>query len=317
MNKRKFLITLAGPTAVGKTSVALDLAKHFETEIISADSRQIYREMKIGTAVPSAMQLETIPHYFIGCRSIQEYYNASMFEQDAVALLGRLFTQHDQVIMTGGSGMYMDAVCHGIDDFPTVNAIIRENLKSEFQQKGMDWLRSRIQESDPVYYAQVDLNNPKRLLKALEIITMTGRPYSSFLTQKKKERDFGFIPVGLNMERKALYHQINCRVDSMIGKGLVEEVKTLLPFRHLNALNTVGYREIFDYLDGKVTLEEAIDLIKRHSRQYARRQITWFKKNNDIRWFTPYENSEMITYIADSIKNFRKDLAESQGPASV
>ncbi|OFY54766.1 MAG: tRNA (adenosine(37)-N6)-dimethylallyltransferase MiaA [Bacteroidetes bacterium RBG_13_46_8] len=302
MNKRKFLLTLAGPTAVGKTPVAVELATHFGTEIISADSRQIYREMKIGTAIPSPAQLQAVPHHFIGSRSIQEYYNASMFEQDAVALLTRLFVLHDMVIMAGGSGMYMDAVCKGIDDFPTVNAIIRENLRSEFQQKGMDWLRSRISESDPDYYSQADINNPKRLLKALEIITMTGRPYSSFLTRSRKERDFTIIPVGLTMERKALYQNINRRVDFMIGEGLVAEVKALLPFRHLNALNTVGYKEIFGYLDGKTTLEEAIDLIKRHSRQYARRQITWFKKNRDIRWFAPEEHGAIIKYVQESME---------------
>jgi tRNA dimethylallyltransferase len=317
MKERKFLIILAGPTAVGKTPVSIDLAKHFGTEIISADSRQIFREMKIGTAVPSSGQLEAVRHHFIGSRSIQEYYNASMFEQDALALLTRLFVHHDQVVMTGGSGMYMDAVCSGIDDFPTVNAIIRENLRSDFQQKGIDWLRSRIIESDPAYYAQVDINNPKRLLKALEIITMTGRPYSSFLSKKKKERDFGIIPVGLNTDRTALYRNINRRVDSMVREGLVAEVKALLPYRHLNALNTVGYKEIFDHLDGKTTLEEAIDLIKSHSRQYARRQITWFRKNSDIRWFTPEETGEMISYIVERIQGTYKDLTESGGPVSV
>jgi tRNA dimethylallyltransferase len=303
MKRKKFLITLAGPTAVGKTQVAIELARHFKTEIINADSRQIYGEMKIGTAIPSSGQLEAVPHHFIGSRSVQEYYNASMFEQDALALLTRLFVQYDLVIMTGGSGMYMDAVCSGIDDFPAVNAIVRENLRSAYQQKGLEWLRSQIQESDPGYYAAADINNPSRLLKALEIITMTGRPYTSFLTGRKKERAFGVIRMGLHLERQALYHNINRRVDLMIESGLVAEVKTLLPFRNLNALNTVGYREIFEFLDGKTTLEEAVDLIKRHSRQYARRQITWFKKMPDIRWFAPEERNGMIAYIQDCIKN--------------
>jgi tRNA dimethylallyltransferase len=302
MKESKFLLTIAGPTAVGKTQVAIEIAQQFNTEIINADSRQIYREMKVGTAIPSFGQLDAVPHHFIGSRSIQEYYNASMFEQDAVALLARLFIQHDLVIMTGGSGMYMDAVCTGIDDFPTVNALIREKLRSDFQQKGMDWLRSRIKESDPDYYMQVDVNNPKRLLKALEIITMTGSPYSSFLTRKKKERAFSIIPVGLNVERNALYSKINHRVDSMIAEGLVSEGKALLPFRHFNALNTVGYKEIFDYLDGKTSLEEAIDLIKRHSRQYARRQITWFKKNSEIRWFTPEEVGGIMQHVVEKMK---------------
>ena len=302
MTQRKYLLTLAGPTAVGKTQVAIEIAKHFNTEIINADSRQVYREMKIGTAVPTLGQLAAVPHYFIGSRSIQEYYNASMFEQDAIALLTRLFVGHDLVIMTGGSGMYMDAVCSGIDDFPAVNALIREQLRSDFQQKGMEWLRSRIKESDPEYYEQVDLNNPKRLLKALEIITMTDRPYSSFLTRNKKEREFSIIPVGLNVERTVLYRNINQRVDSMIREGLVSEVEALIPFRHFNALNTVGYKEIFDHLDGKISLEEAIDLIKRHSRQYARRQITWFRKNSDIRWFAPEERMAIIKYAEEKMQ---------------
>jgi len=302
MTQRKYLLTLAGPTAVGKTQVAIEIAKHFNTEIINADSRQVYREMKIGTAVPTLGQLAAVPHYFIGSRSIQEYYNASMFEQDAIALLTRLFVGHDLVIMTGGSGMYMDAVCSGIDDFPAVNSLIREQLRSDFQQKGMEWLRSRIKESDPEYYEQVDLNNPKRLLKALEIITMTDRPYSSFLTRNKKEREFSIIPVGLNVERTVLYRNINQRVDSMIREGLVSEVEALFPFRHFNALNTVGYKEIFDHLDGKISLEEAIDLIKRHSRQYARRQITWFRKNSDIRWFAPEERMAIIKFAEEKMQ---------------
>jgi tRNA dimethylallyltransferase len=297
--KQKYLITIVGPTAVGKTHVAVAMAKHFNTEILSADSRQFYREMKIGTAIPSAEQLAEVRHHFIGNRSVQEYYNASLFEYEALELLTRLFDSYNMIIMTGGSGMYIDAVCNGIDDFPAVNALIRENLKSAFQQNGMDWLRSQIQESDPVYYEQVDLNNPKRLLKALEIITMTGRPYSSFLTQQKKERNFKVISTGLNIERKQLYQNISRRVDRMILAGLVEEAKSLHPFRKLNALNTVGYKEIFEYIEGKTTREEAVDLIKRHTRQYARRQLTWFRKNPDIRWFKPEEQEAMIQYITE------------------
>jgi tRNA dimethylallyltransferase len=302
MMKQKYLIIIVGPTAVGKTSVAIALAKIFNTEIINADSRQVYREMKIGTATPSAEQLASVRHHFVGSRSVQDYFNASMFEIEAIELLSRLFMQYDLVIMTGGSGMYVDAVCNGIDDFPTVNAVIRENLKAAFQQKGIDWLRLQVKESDPVYYSQVDLNNPKRLLKALEIITMTGLPYSSFLTRRKKERDFDIVQIGLNLERKTLYDNINMRVDNMIRKGLLEEVKALLPFRELNALNTVGYKEIFDHLDGKITLEETIDLMKRHTRQYARRQLTWFRNSKDIRWYTPDQQSEMIRYIEERQK---------------
>ncbi len=295
--KQHYLVTIVGPTAVGKTAVAIAMAKYFNTEIISADSRQFYREMKIGTAIPSAEQLAAVRHHFIGNRSVQEYYNASMYEYEVLALLDGLFDRYDVIIMAGGSGMYIDAVCNGIDDFPAVNALVRENLKSAFQQKGIDWLRSQLKESDPAYYSQVDLSNPKRLLKALEIITMTGRPYSSFLTRQKKERDFGIIQTGLNIERKQLYENINLRVENMIRKGLVEEAKALHPFRKLNALETVGYKEIFDHLEGKTSLKEAIDLIKRHSRQYARRQLTWFRKNKHVRWFSPDEPDAMIGYI--------------------
>jgi len=295
--KQHYLVTIVGPTAVGKTAVAIAMAKYFNTEIISADSRQFYREMKIGTAIPSAEQLAAVRHHFIGNRSVQEYYNASMYECEVLALLDGLFDRYDVIIMAGGSGMYIDAVCNGIDDFPAVNALVRENLKSAFQQKGIDWLRSQLKESDPAYYSQVDLSNPKRLLKALEIITMTGRPYSSFLTRQKKERDFGIIQTGLNIERKQLYENINLRVENMIRKGLVEEAKALHPFRKLNALETVGYKEIFDHLEGKTSLKEAIDLIKRHSRQYARRQLTWFRKNKHVRWFSPDEPDAMIGYI--------------------
>jgi len=295
--KQHYLVTIVGPTAVGKTAVAIAMAKYFNTEIISADSRQFYREMKIGTAIPSAEQLAAVRHHFIGNRSVQEYYNASMYECEVLALLDGLFDRYDVIIMAGGSGMYIDAVCNGIDDFPAVNALVRENLKSAFQQKGIDWLRSQLKESDPAYYSQVDLSNPKRLLKALEIITMTGRPYSSFLTRQKKERDFGIIQTGLNIERKQLYENINLRVENMIRKGLVEEAKALHPFRKLNALETVGYKEIFDHLEGKTSLKEAIDLIKRHSRQYARRQLTWFRKNKHVRWYSPDEPDAMIGYI--------------------
>ena len=297
--KQHYLVTIVGPTAVGKTAVAIAMAKYFNTEIINADSRQFYREMKIGTAIPSAGQLAAVRHHFIGNRSVQEYYNASMYEYEVLALLTELFDRYDVIIMAGGSGMYIDAVCNGIDDFPAVNALVRENLKSAFQQKGIDWLKSQLKESDPAYYSQVDLNNPKRLLKALEIITMTGRPYSSFLTRQKKERNFGIIQTGLNIERKQLYENINLRVENMIRKGLVEEAKALHPFRKLNALETVGYKEIFDHLEGKTTLEEAIDLIKRHTRQYARRQLTWFRKNKNVHWFSPDEQEAMIGYITN------------------
>jgi tRNA dimethylallyltransferase len=305
MGKGKYLVIIAGPTAVGKTQLAIELARHFHTEIVNADSRQIYREMKIGTAVPSERQLEAIRHHLVGSRSVQEYYNASLFEFEVIELLSHLFQQHDLVIMTGGSGMYIDAVRYGIDDLPTVNAILRENLKMKFGQQGIEWLQSQVREHDPDFYQSTDINNPKRLLKALEIITQTGRPYSSFLTRRKKERDFMTISIGINLERSRLYENINLRVERMIEEGLAEEVKKLLPYRKLNALNTVGYKEIFDCFDGKISLDEAKDLIKRHTRQYARRQLTWFRKDKNIRWFAPDEKEAIIQYISDSLSPHR------------
>ncbi len=302
----KYLAVIAGPTAVGKTQTAIGIAQYFNTEIISADSRQIYREMKTGTAAPSAKQLSAVRHHFIGNRSVHEYYNASMYEFEVIDLLSRLFEKHNLVVMTGGSGLYIDAVCKGIDDLPTVDHEIRTRLKSEFLQKGIDWLRQQVKNADPEYYMKADTSNPKRLLKALEIFTMTGKPYSSFLTKQKKVRNFSMIYIGLNMPRDILYNNINSRVEYMISQGLVDEARQLLPFRHLNALNTVGYQEIFDYLEGKTSLDEAIDLIKRHTRQYARRQLTWFRKNREMKWFEPHETEAIINYIIEFQKSIER-----------
>lgn len=294
-----YLAVIAGPTAVGKTQTAIDIARYFHTEIISADSRQIYREMKTGTAVPSEEQLAVVKHHFIGNHSVHEYYNASMFEFEVIALLDKLFEKHHLVIMAGGSGLYIDAVCKGIDDLPAVDPEIRTRLKSEFMQKGIEWLRQQVKNTDPDYYQHVDMNNPKRMLKALEVYAMTMRPYSSFLTRQKKERNFVVIYIGLNVQRDILYNNINRRVEQMVNQGLVDEARQLLPFRNLNALNTVGYKEMFDYLEGKTSLDEAIDLIKRHTRQYARRQLTWFRKNKEMQWFEPHETDAIISYIND------------------
>jgi tRNA dimethylallyltransferase len=304
----KYLAVIAGPTAAGKTQTAIEVARYFNTDIISADSRQIYRELKIGTAAPSAEQLAAVKHHFIGNRSVHEYYNASMFECEVIELLDQLFENHNIVVMTGGSGLYIDAVCKGIDDFPTVDPEIRVRLKSEYLQKGIEWLRQQVKTFDPDYYMQVDINNPKRLLKALEIYNMTGRSYSSFFTNQKKERNFEVIYIGLNMQRNMLYNNINNRVDHMVSQGLVDEAKKLLPLRNLNALNTVGYKEMFDYFEGKTTLNEAIDLIKRHTRQYARRQLTWFRKNKQMQWFEPHQKEDIINYIIEFQKGKNKDF---------
>jgi tRNA dimethylallyltransferase len=298
----KYLIILVGPTAIGKTDLAVRLAKLFSTKIINADSRQIYREMNIGTAVPSEEQQVAVKHFFINHKSIHDYYNASRFEIEAIELLNRLFINLDTIVMTGGSGMYIDAVCNGIDDIPTVDPVIRDEINHEYKAHGLEHIRSALLEVDPDYYKKVDLNNPKRIMKALEIAKMTGRSYSSFLTGKLKPRNFSPLKIGLDLPRNELHDRINTRVDSMISQGLLQEAESLYPFRQLNALNTVGYKELFDYYEGKCSLAESIESIKGHTRQYARRQLTWFRKDKDIQWFRPDEIDSVIRYICGKIQ---------------
>lgn len=296
----KSLIVIVGPTGIGKTDMAIAIAKHYNTEIISADSRQIYKELKIGTAVPDDNQLQEVRHHFIGNRSIFDYYNASMFEIEVLDTLNKLYNTYDSVVMTGGSGMYIDAVCNGIDDIPTVDQEIRQNLIDRLNTEGIESLRKELKIIDPDYYARVDLKNPKRILKALEISVMTGKPYSSFLTQPRKKRDFDIIKIGLTMDRDMLYERINKRVDQMIESGLIEEARSFHPPKNINALNTVGYKELFDYFDGNISLEKAIELIKRNTRHYARKQITWFMRDKEISWFEPSEIGKMIDKIERS-----------------
>lgn len=296
MNKH-YLVIIMGPTGVGKTEVCTDLAYAFQVPVISADSRQMYREMKTGTAVPSPDQLKKVKHYFIGNLSIHDYYNASMFEMEGIKLLKDLFNKTKLVFMAGGSGLYIDAICRGIDDLPTVDQALRKDLAAKYQSKGIAWLRQKLKELDPEHYQVVDPNNPNRMLKALEISIMTGRPYSSFLTGFKKERSFEIVKIGLNPERQELYNRINNRVDEMISRGLLEEARNLFPFRHVNALNTVGYKELFAYMDGKISFEKAIELIKRNSRRYAKRQLTWLARDNEIKWFHPSEYIQIMGFI--------------------
>jgi tRNA dimethylallyltransferase len=291
---RPYLVVITGPTGVGKTSVCTKLASAYSSSVISADSRQMYREMKTGTAVPSASQLKTAKHYFVGHLSIHDYYNASMFEAESLELLDRLYKDKSIVFMAGGSGLYIDAVCSGIDDLPSVDKELRNELAGQYRLYGIAWLRLQLRKLDPDYYENVDLRNPNRILKAVEISLMTGKPYSSFLTSKKKNRYFGIIKIGLTTERDKLYEIINNRVDEMIGKGLLKEAETLYPYRNLNALNTVGYKELFAYMDGKISYEKAVELIKRNSRRYAKRQLTWLARDKDIHWFIP-ENIKGIT----------------------
>jgi tRNA dimethylallyltransferase len=293
----KHLIIIAGPTAVGKTDLAIHLARHFGTEIVNADSRQIFREMVIGTAVPSSDQLAAVKHHLIGHKSIHDHYNASLFETETITLLDRLFAQFNAVIMAGGSGMYIDAVCRGIDDIPTVSQQIRNQLHADYLKMGLAGIQTRLRELDPAYYQIVDQSNPNRILKALEIAEMTGRPYSSFLTGKVKQRNFSTIKIGLNIPRQDLYNRINSRVDGMMAHGLLQEADGLRNFMHLNALNTVGYKELFRFFDGIGSLEEAVDQIKAHTRQYARRQITWFRRDKELRWFQPDEKELILKYL--------------------
>jgi tRNA dimethylallyltransferase len=297
----KHLIIIAGPTAVGKTAVAINIARALQTEIINADSRQVYKEMVIGTAAPTAEEKTLVKHHFTGHRSIYEPYNASMFEQDAIAFLESWFKHHDVMVMAGGSGLYMDAVCRGIDDLPTVDPAIRTEIHQIFRNEGLEGIRTRLSKADPEYYDRVDLNNPQRIMKALEIYEMTGKPYTSLLTGQSKTRIFQTLKIGLNIPRNELHNRINNRVDLMMELGLLEEARNLHPYAHLNALNTVGYKELFGYFDGMMPLEKAVEKIKDHTRQYARRQITWFGRDKELTWFHPEETHKALAYIKERI----------------
>lgn len=294
---RPTLVAIVGPTAVGKTETGVQLAEHFGSEIISADSRQMFRELKVGTALPSADQLARVKHHFIGNLSLNDYYNVSMFEQDVLTLLKELFVKNPVVFMVGGSTLYIDAVFHGIDDLPTVDQDLRQELQKQYHQQGIEFLRMKLKMLDPEYYQRVDLKNPNRLLKAIEISLMTGKPYSSLLTATSRERDFRIIKIGLNKEREELFSLINLRVDQMFEQGLVEEAQSLYAYRNLNSLNTVGYKEIFQHFDGNISLDEAREFIKRNTRNYAKRQLTWFKRYKDMAWFSPSQREEITEFL--------------------
>jgi tRNA dimethylallyltransferase len=287
------LIVLPGPTGVGKTAVAIDLAIRLGCEIISCDSRQFYREMRIGTAAPDEKQLAMVKHHFIGFLSVSDYYSISLFEHDVLALLPSLFNNSPFAILTGGSMLYLDAVCRGLDDIPDTDPAVRQKYIDMYRREGIGGLRLALKLLDPDHYARVDLHNPRRVMRALEISESTGKPYSSFLTSARKERDFRILKAGLTLGRPELYARIDERVDRMIDAGLENEVTSLKKYRELNALNTVGYREMFMYLDSEITREEAIALIKRNTRRYARRQLTWWNRDKEIKWFDA-GNSEMI-----------------------
>ena len=293
----KTLIIIAGPTAIGKTALAISLAKHFKTEIISADSRQFYREMNIGTAKPSEAELKEVKHHLINSHSVLDQFNAGDFEKESIELINKLFLNHDQVIMVGGSGLFINAVSHGFDQLPIATEEIRNYFNTILEEKGIKFLQDQLKEIDPVYYKEVDIYNPQRIIRALEVFECSGKTFSSLRTNIKKQRPFNIVKIGLNTDRNIVYERINLRVDQMIKDGLIEEVEGLKSFRHLNPLNTVGYSEIFNYLDGKSNREEAIEKIKQNTRRFAKRQLTWFKKSEDIKWYKPDELEPIIQHL--------------------
>ncbi len=298
----KTLIVLLGPTGVGKTDLSIKIAQHFNTVISSSDSRQVYREMSIGTAVPEKEQLEAIKHHFIHSHSIHDYFSSWECEQQTLELLSNLYIEKDEVLLVGGSMMYIDAICNGIDEIPTIDPELRNEVVERTKNEGVESLRMQLKQLDPVFYNQVDLKNTKRVIHAVEICLMTGKPYSELRTNTRKKRDFNIIKVGLNRDRAELYERINLRVDLMMKEGLLKEAQALFEYRHYNSLNTVGYKELFEYLAGNISLDEAVELIKRNSRRYAKRQLSWFNRDKEIEWFHPNQEEDVIRYIEDKIK---------------
>jgi len=291
------LISIVGPTAIGKTALAIQVAQHFNTEIISADSRQFFREMEIGTAKPSPDELAAAKHHFINSHSINQLFSTGDFEVEGLQKLAEIFDQHHTAIMVGGSGLYVNALINGLDEMPEIDLSIREKLNKQFEIEGLNSIQEQLSLLDPEYYAKVDQNNPQRMIRGLEVFLSTGKKLSSMLSATKKVRPFNMIKIGLNTDRAILYDRINQRVDEMITNGLVEEVKSLWSFRKSNALNTVGYSEIFDYLDGKIELDDAINAIKQNTRRFAKRQLTWFRRDEEIKWFEPNDKENVISYI--------------------
>lgn len=297
MLKEKKLIVLIGPTGVGKTELSLSLAERYKTCIVSADSRQLYADLKIGTAAPTGEQLKRVKHYFVGTLQLTDYYSAARYEEEVMELLSELYTEHDAVILTGGSMMYVDAICKGIDDIPTVDNETRELMLRRYETEGLEPLCAELKLLDPEYYKVIDLKNPKRVVHALEICYMTGKTYTSFRIREQKTRPFEIIKIGLTRPREELYERINHRVDLMIEEGLVEEARKVYSYRKLNSLNTVGYKEIFNYLDREWDLPFATDKIKQNSRVYSRKQMTWFKRDTDIHWFHPDNVTEIYSFL--------------------
>ena len=300
--KRPTLLVLLGPTGVGKTNISIQLAENLECPIVSSDSRQFYRELKIGTAAPNEEQLRRVKHYFIGSHSIQDEYNAGQYEKDAIQLLDELFKKHKVVMLVGGSMMYIDVVCNGMDDIPNVDAETRAFWQKQYANFGLEFIQNELKRLDPKHFELVDIQNPKRVIHALEICSMTGKPYSDLRTGQRKLRNFNILKIGLNRSRPELYDRINKRVDEMMTEGLLQEAEKFYQFKSLNTLNTVGYKELYEYMDGNWTLDFAINMIKQDSRRYAKRQMTWFNRDKEILWFQPEELEAKIELIVQNIK---------------
>lgn len=298
----KILLVVAGPTAVGKTDTSIALAQYFDTEIISADSRQFFKEMKIGTAVPEPKQLAAVKHHFIQHLSIQDYYNSYDYEQDVLELATEIFAKKDIIVLTGGSMLYIDAVCKGIDEIPTITKAVRESVERQYEQKGLVFMQNVLKELDRTFYESIDLQNPKRVLHAIEVCLQAGQPYSTLRKNTPQKRPFHILKIGIHRERENLYERINKRVDLMLEAGLEQEARELFPYRGLNALKTVGYKELFAYFDGDYDRMEAIRLIKRNTRHYAKRQLSWFRKDEDMKWFSPDKVDDIIAYVEQKQK---------------
>ena len=299
----KTVILIAGPTAVGKTAVAIQLAKHFQTEIISADSRQCFNEISIGVAKPSAEELKEVKHSFINSHSIHETVTAASYEKYALDAVAEIFQRHDIAVMVGGTGLYIKAFCEGMDEIPAVDETLRNELQQQYQQHGLEWLQQQLQQHDPLFAQKGEMQNPQRMLRALEVVRSTGESILAFRKGEKQQRNFNIIKIGLDLPREELYQRINHRVDAMMADGLLQEAREVYPLRELNALQTVGYRELFDHFDGNSSLEKAVDKIKQNSRHYAKRQLTWFKRDEAMKWFHPSHLQEIILYISEQIKN--------------
>ncbi len=301
-NNKKYLVVVCGATAVGKTALAIQLANEYNTEIVSADSRQFFAEISIGTAKPSKEEMALAKHHFIGHISIETNFNAGRYEVEGLEKLNQLFLRYNVIVLVGGSGLYINALCNGMDEIPEIMSDIRSHLNKKFKLEGIEPLLQQLKRLDEVYYNEVDQSNHIRIIRALEVCLSTGKPFSSYRKKTRKERDFEVIKIGLNLKREVLYNRINERVDAMLAAGLVAEVQSLIPQKHLNALHTVGYSELFDYFDGQISFEIAVELIKQHTRNFAKRQLTWFNKDADIQWFEPNDYTSIAEYLALKIK---------------